>query len=88
MPSLAKLCILEKAREKTKLRGVEADEDWGHGVWGGLHSRSGEHYVLTPDGALRAFTIKRRLFEDKWNRETVQAVNVGDSANKLTIIIH
>ena len=44
---------------KTKGKSTSINTDWQTGIWAGFVVRIGETIVLTPGGAVRAWTVKR-----------------------------
>ena len=56
---------------RPKTAGIsKADVRWDDGVWLGVHDNSGEVYVSTRAGVIKARTIRRKGVEaDRWNAE-------------------
>ena len=55
-------------KPKSKGRN-KAEYRWSEGVWVGVREESGEHIVLTEQGAIKCRAIRRRAVEDAWNWE-------------------
>ena len=57
-------------------RGERAkiESKWHEGIWMGHKSRTGEHIIGTTTGTVKAFTVKRRAPEDRWNADEINAV--------------
>ena len=47
---------------------------WKEGVWLGIKNRTGEHIIGTPEGAVKAYSVRRRPEEERWSVAEVNAV--------------
>ena len=45
-----------------------------NGGWLGINGRTGEHIIGTPDGIVKAYTVKRRPQEERWSLEDIHKV--------------
>lgn len=54
-------------------RGPNRDRRWSFGVWQGLVMRTREAYLGTPEGVVRAWTVKRLAEQERWKVEDVKA---------------
>ena len=67
-------CVLYKElRDGTAGRG-KIDSDWNSGIWLGVRGRTGEHIIGTNEGVVKAWSVKRRPDEEKWDMAAVNAV--------------
>ena len=44
------------------------------GIWLGVHARSNEDIIGTPEGVLRASIVKRVPEDERWNKEAVLGI--------------
>ena len=44
------------------------------GIWLGTKGRTEEHIIGTPEGVVKAFTVKRRPVEERWSLEEAHAM--------------
>ena len=59
---------------KNVARGIDAEDDWGVGIWMGLSIRANEHIIGTSDGTIRVSTVKRMHEGERWCKEMIKAV--------------
>ena len=50
------------------------DSEWRKGVWLGHTRNSNEHVIGTPEGVLRAYSIKRLDSHDRWDKDLIASV--------------
>ena len=48
------------------------ESSWGEGVWLGHARISSEVLIGTQNGVVRAWTVKRKVEEEKWNGEKIK----------------
>ena len=51
---------LHKALADGKADRGKIDSDWKDGVWLGIRGRTGERIIGTPEGVVKAWSVKRR----------------------------
>ncbi len=61
-------------KNKNVARGINAEYDWGVGVWMGLSLRANEHIIGIPDGTIRANTINIMHEGERWCKEMIKSV--------------
>ena len=65
--------LFKELRDGKADRG-KIDSDWKSGVWLGVRGRTGEHIVGTSDGVVKAWSVRRRPEEEKWDMVEINAV--------------
>ena len=66
--------VLYKELRDGKADRGKIDSDWKSGVWLGVRGRTGEHIIGTSDGVVKAWSVRRRPDEEKWDMAEVNAV--------------
>ena len=52
----------------------KGDPQWHDGIWVGTSSGSNEHIIATNQGVVRAFAVRRKPQEDRWNAEQIDQI--------------
>lgn len=55
-------------------QAIRTTRKWATSIWMGFVARSNEVYVGTPEGVVRAWTIRRTGGHDRWKKEVALAV--------------
>ena len=63
--------VLYKEMKDGKVANAKIDSTWNSGIWLGLRGRTGEHIVGTPEGVIKAFTVRRRSEDERWSGKEV-----------------
>ena len=50
------------------------DGRWESGIWLGIRWKSREHHIGTAAGVIKSYAIERKPLEDRWSKETVEAI--------------
>ena len=66
--------VLYKELADGKADRGKIDSDWKDGIWLGIRGRTGEHIIGTPEGVVKAWSVRRRPDEEKWDISVVNAV--------------
>jgi len=61
-------------RRRPKNERPKIETSWRDGIWLGIKNRTGEHIIGTPEGVVKAYTVRRRPEEERWSAEEVNAV--------------
>ncbi len=64
--------ILFKRGGKPKLLAANVESKVESGIWVGIATRTGENILMTQEGTVRAWTVKRRAEENKWDAEFIE----------------
>ena len=71
------------------------DSEWRQGVWLGHTRSSNEHVIGTPDGVIRAYTVKRLDSQERWDsallskvRGTPQQPDPGKPGQRVPIRVN
>ena len=57
-----------------KTQAASVDTPYREGIWAGIASRTGETIILTEEGAVRAWTVRRMLEKDRWDAGLITRV--------------
>jgi len=66
--------VLYRELEDGRGERAKIETKWMDGVWLGIKNRTGEHVIGTPEGIVKAHSVKRRAAEERWDIEAVNAV--------------
>ena len=57
-----------------KERKNKFESEWEEGIWMGHYRESNEMIIGTKQGAIRAYAIKRRTADERWDKDMIKAI--------------
>ena len=70
---MGEVVMYKELRSKSEKRNV-ANEKAHVGIWIGVSPDSKEHIIGTPEGVIKARTIWRRPYSERWNKDMVESM--------------